>query len=82
MYSIYLVKATCKPVLVSSGLAYKEAEKSAEKLYTAWHTLFKAGLASSGVSVQVVESIHDAEVSSIEIGGIPAQLVLFACGGF
>jgi hypothetical protein len=68
-YSIYLIKATRKPVFVRhiSGVL---AEAYMDELAGSISILQGANLASSGVSIQLVEKIHDDAIAKIEIGGL------------
>ena len=68
-YSIYLIKATRKPVFVRhvSGM---DAMSDMDELARSITILQGANLASSGISIQLVEKIHDEAIAKIEIGGL------------
>ncbi len=68
-YSIYLIKATRKPVFVRH-VSGERAEADMDELARAITILQGCDMASSGISFQLVEKIHDAAIAKIEIGGL------------
>lgn len=67
--SIYLVKATRKPTFVKH-VSKEEAMQEMDKLAGPISILQGASLASTGISIQLVNRKYDEEISKIEIGGI------------
>ena len=82
MYSIYIIKATRKPVYVGNRDHFDDAHYMAEYTYNTWKLLNNNDMASTGVSVQVVDSTFDSEISEIEIGGLPKKSIIFQFGGW
>ncbi len=68
-YSIYLIKATRKPVFVRH-VSGERAEADMDELARAIAILQGCNMASSGISIQLVEKIHDDAIAKIEIGGL------------
>jgi hypothetical protein len=81
---IVIIKSTRKPIIFKDGLTSSQAELEAESLYSNIGFLQNKNLASSGISVQLVEDKYKSAIEEVEIGSLQfANIPVFhQMGGF